>query len=110
MSIQATKNAAARSNRSAPDQNGPSSSVNLTAIALTPPKDHDQEGEGRDQVTAHARNSRADRPHKLLLEAGPDASAPLSPQTLLLEKQIEAVDRFPDQNPNPVLRISAKGT
>src|SRR4051794_197213 len=40
----------------------------------------------------------------------PDQSAPpVSPQTLLVEQQIEAINRFPDQNPNPVMRITRDG-
>ena len=36
-------------------------------------------------------------------------SDPVSPQTLLVEQQIEAINRFPDQNPNPVMRITRDG-
>ena len=35
--------------------------------------------------------------------------SPIAPETLLLEKQIEAINRFPDQNPNPVMRITRDG-
>jgi class 3 adenylate cyclase len=36
-------------------------------------------------------------------------SDPIAPQTLLVEQQIEAINRFPDQNPNPVMRITRDG-
>jgi class 3 adenylate cyclase len=35
--------------------------------------------------------------------------SPLTPETVLLEQQIEAINRFPDQNPNPVMRITRHG-
>ena len=38
-----------------------------------------------------------------------NASEPVPPDEQLLERQVQAVDRFPDQNPNPVLRISDDG-
>ena len=34
----------------------------------------------------------------------------VSRDTALLEEQIERINRFPDQNPNPVMRMSAEGT
>src|SRR6188474_3821260 len=37
------------------------------------------------------------------------STPPVSPETLLVEKQIEAINRFPDQNPNPVMRITRDG-
>jgi class 3 adenylate cyclase len=33
----------------------------------------------------------------------------IAPETILLEQQIEAINRFPDQNPNPVMRITRDG-
>ena len=41
----------------------------------------------------------------------PDSAmpSPIAPETMLLEKQIEAINRFPDQNPNPVMRITRHG-
>src|SRR5262245_61762038 len=35
--------------------------------------------------------------------------AAIAPETLLLEQQVEAINRFPDQNPNPVMRITREG-
>ena len=34
---------------------------------------------------------------------------PIPPETQLLERQVEAINRFPDQNPNPVMRITHDG-
>jgi class 3 adenylate cyclase len=36
-------------------------------------------------------------------------STSIAPETLLVEQQIEAINRFPDQNPNPVMRITRGG-
>src|SRR6185436_18251264 len=33
----------------------------------------------------------------------------IAPETMLLEQQAEAINRFPDQNPNPVMRITRDG-
>jgi class 3 adenylate cyclase len=33
----------------------------------------------------------------------------IAPESMLLEQQIEAINRFPDQNPNPVMRITRHG-
>ena len=39
----------------------------------------------------------------------PTAPSPFTPETLLREQQVEAINRFPDQNPNPVMRITRDG-
>jgi class 3 adenylate cyclase len=39
----------------------------------------------------------------------PEPTSQVPPQTLLLEQQVEAINRFPDQNPNPVMRITHDG-
>jgi class 3 adenylate cyclase len=36
-------------------------------------------------------------------------SPSIAPEALLVEQQIEAINRFPDQNPNPVMRITRDG-
>ena len=36
-------------------------------------------------------------------------STSIAPEALLVEQQIEAINRFPDQNPNPVMRITHDG-
>src|SRR5262249_5977445 len=46
---------------------------------------------------------------KLRLMPEPSPTPPLSPATVLLEQQVEAINRFPDQNPNPVMRVSRDG-
>jgi class 3 adenylate cyclase len=38
-----------------------------------------------------------------------DNQTALPAETLLVEQQIEAINRFPDQNPNPVMRITRDG-
>jgi class 3 adenylate cyclase len=38
-----------------------------------------------------------------------DDAARLSPEVVLVERQIQAINRFPDQNPNPVLRVHDDG-
>jgi class 3 adenylate cyclase len=62
--------------------------------------DHPDRGADRTADRSAADNAR---------DLGNGGHADLPRDVLLLERQIEAINRFPDQNPNPVLRIRPDG-